>query len=59
MTPHLSNCKNATEGNMTLKQKWSHMTKDILGKTHMTPDCDLYDLCPQLTFDELFGQYDL
>ena len=26
----------------------------ILGKTHATPDCDLCDLCPQLTFDQLF-----
>ena len=33
MTPHLFECKNATEGNMTPKQKWSHMTQDILGKT--------------------------
>ena len=33
MTPHLSDCKNVIEGNMTLKQKWSPMTKDILGKT--------------------------
>ena len=33
MTPHLFECKNGTEGNMTPKQKWSHMTEDILGKT--------------------------
>ena len=31
MTPHLFECKNATEGNMILKQKWSHMTQLILG----------------------------
>ena len=55
MTPHLFNRKNVTEGNMTLKQKWSHMTWGILGKTHVTPDCDLCDLCPQLTFDKLFA----
>ena len=51
MTPHLFDCKNVTEANMIPKQKWSHMTWDILGKTHITPDCDLCDLCPQLTFD--------
>ena len=33
MTPHLFECKNETEGNMIPKQKWSHMTRDILGKT--------------------------
>ena len=33
MTPHFFDCKNVTEGSMTLKQKWSHMTQDILGKT--------------------------
>ena len=33
MTPHLFDYKNVTEGNMTLKQKWFHMTQDILGKT--------------------------
>ena len=33
MTPHHFECKKATEGNMTPKQKWSHMTRDILGKT--------------------------
>ena len=37
MTPHLFDCKNVTEGNMTPKQKWSHMTQDILGKTLMWP----------------------
>ena len=35
MTPHFFECKNGTEGNMTPKQKWSHMTQDILGKTLM------------------------
>ena len=35
MTSHLFECKKVTEGNMTLKQKWSHMTWDILGKTLM------------------------
>ena len=29
MTPH----KNATQGNMISKQKWPHITQDILGKT--------------------------
>ena len=33
MTPHLFDCKKVTEGNMIPKQKWSHMTWDILGKT--------------------------
>ena len=33
MTPHLFDYKNVTEGIMTLKQKWSHMTWDILGTT--------------------------
>ena len=33
MTPHLFECKNGTEGNMTPKQKWPHMTWGILGKT--------------------------
>ena len=33
MTPHQFECKNATEGNMIPKQKWSHMTQHILGKT--------------------------
>ena len=33
MTPHLFDCKNVTEGNMIPKQKWSHMTWEILGKT--------------------------
>ena len=33
MTPHLLECKTGTEGNTTPKQKWSHMTQDILGKT--------------------------
>ena len=50
MTPHLFDYKNVMEQNMTLTQKWSHMTWGILGKTHMTSDCDLCDLCPQLTF---------
>ena len=36
---------------MIPKQKWSHMTRDILGKISSDPDCDL---CPQLTFDLLF-----
>ena len=54
MTPHHFECKDATEGNMIPKQKWSHMTWDILGKTHMTSDRDLCDLCPKLTFNELF-----
>ena len=31
MTPHLFEHKNGTERNMILKQKWSHMTWDILG----------------------------
>ena len=35
MTPHLSDCKNAIERDMTLKQKWSPMTQDILGKTYI------------------------
>ena len=29
MTPHLFECKNATERNMISKQKWHHMTGDI------------------------------
>ena len=33
MTPHLFECKNVTEGHMIPKQKWSHMTWGILGKT--------------------------
>ena len=33
MTPHHLECKKVTEGNMTPKQKWSHMTQHILGKT--------------------------
>ena len=33
MTPHLFDCKNVTEGNMIPKQKWSHITWGILGKT--------------------------
>ena len=32
MTPHLFECKNATEENMISKQKWPHITQDILGK---------------------------
>ena len=35
MTPHLSDCKNVIEGKMTLKQKWSPMAQNILGKTHI------------------------
>ena len=35
MTPHPFECKKITEGNMTLKQKWFHMIRDILGKTLM------------------------
>ena len=50
MTPHHFKGKNATEGNMIPKQKWSHITQHL----HMTPDHDLCDLCPQLTFDYLF-----
>ena len=37
MTPHLFDCKNVTEGNMIPKQKWSHMTWEILGKTFIWP----------------------
>ena len=33
MTLHDFECKNQTEGNMIPKQKWSHMTQHILGKT--------------------------
>ena len=33
MSPHQFVCKKGTEGNMTLKQKWCHMTQKILGKT--------------------------
>ena len=33
MMPHLFECKNVTEGNMTPKQKWYNMTLEILGKT--------------------------
>ena len=33
MTPNLFKYKKVTEENMTLKQKWSRMTQDILGKT--------------------------
>ena len=33
MTPHQFEYKSATEGNMIPKQKWSHMTQHILGKT--------------------------
>ena len=33
MTPHLFECKKVTEGNITLKQKWSHMTQDMPSKT--------------------------
>ena len=29
MTPHLFECKIATEGNMISKQKWPHVTWDI------------------------------
>ena len=32
MTPHQFECKKVTEGNMIPKQKWSHMTPDVLGK---------------------------
>ena len=35
MTPHLFECKKVTEGNMMPKQNWSHITRDILGKTLM------------------------
>ena len=44
MTPHHFECKKVTKGNMIPKQKWSHMTQDILGKTFMAPDCDMCDL---------------
>ena len=37
MTPHHFECKNPTEGNMIPKQKWSHMTQHILGKTFIWP----------------------
>ena len=37
MTPHLFECKKLTEGNMILKQNWSHMTQHILGKTLIWP----------------------
>ena len=37
MTPHLFECKNAADRNMIPKQKWSHMTQDILGKTFIGP----------------------
>ena len=37
MTPHLFHCKNVTEGNMIPKQKWSHMTWEILSKTFIWP----------------------
>ena len=56
MTPHFFDYKNVTEGNMIPKQKWSHMTWEILDKTiNMTLDCNMCDLCPQLTFDKLFA----
>ena len=32
MTPHLFDCKNITEQNMTPTQKWCDMTWEILGK---------------------------
>ena len=37
MTPHHFECKNPTERNMIPKQKWSHMTRHILGKTLIWP----------------------
>ena len=33
MTPHNFECKYPTEGIMIPKQKWSHMTQHMLGKT--------------------------
>ena len=35
MTPDQFECKKLTERNMIPKQKWSHMTPNILGKTLM------------------------
>ena len=32
----------------------SYDSAHIMKKLHMTPDCDLCDLCPQLNFDYLF-----
>ena len=51
MTPHLFDFKNVTEGDTQTKMVSSHMTQDILGKTHMTPNYNMCDLCPQLTVD--------
>ena len=40
MTSHHFKCKIGTDGNMTLKQKWCHLTGDVLVNDKVSYEID-------------------